>query len=65
MEAIAERDALTAKLAEMEQLLQDMRPYWGQYTEKRIWTADVAGLMASIRTRMNAALATADKEGKG
>lgn len=53
-------ERLIAENKELHQLLSVMRPYWESYTDRRIWDAATAGLMASIRLR----LIEATQEGK-
>lgn len=47
--ALAQRDAAI-------QLISDMEPYWKASTKGRIWDAATAGIMASIRSRIDAAM---------
>jgi hypothetical protein len=48
---------LRADAERLRELLRDIEPHWTGFTHKMIWTAQMAGVMASIRLRLDAALA--------
>lgn len=48
------RIAAEALAQQRGELLRDLRPHWDAMTHKRIWTADLAGVMATLQTRWDA-----------
>ena len=52
----AENASLREQVRALRNLVSDMAPHWRSFTKNLMWTAATAGVMASIRQRLDASL---------